>query len=183
MHVQGITGLYESANLACRRDRFTSVHGFPVERLVDGRPFGEDSMLGSALARDGKFRFAADAVVHHRVLPGSYRQLLGERRRLAGFPPLVRALPELAGQFPLGVFLSRHTVRVDVGLTGFAAVLGTRRVWPGLLAVPWLASCWKAAASRPGRPRSVRAVQLGIADLAGLVALVVGSVKARRPVL
>jgi glycosyltransferase involved in cell wall biosynthesis len=39
--VTGTTGLYETANLACRTADFAAVGGFPAKRLLTGRPFGE----------------------------------------------------------------------------------------------------------------------------------------------
>jgi glycosyltransferase involved in cell wall biosynthesis len=183
LEVSGLSGLYEGANLACRRDAFVAVGGFNPHRVVAGRPFGEDVQLGIELSRNGAARFAEAAVVHHRVMPGSYRQFIEERRRLAGFPALVREVPELRRQFVAGVFLSRRTLAVDAAVAGAVAAVSTATAWPVVASLPWLARCWQAAAERPGRPRPVRAAQLAVADLVGLGALVRGSVEAHRVVL
>lgn len=84
--VSRLTGLCETANLACRRTDFARAGGFPSRRLLSGRAFGEDVLLGAALARCGRVVHRADALVEHRVLPGSYRDFLRERYRLGGFP-------------------------------------------------------------------------------------------------
>jgi glycosyltransferase involved in cell wall biosynthesis len=183
LEVRRVTGLWECANLACRRDAFEQVGGFTTRRVVPGRPFGEDTQLGAALARRGLARYAAEAVVHHRVLPGRYRDFLEERRRLGGFPALVGEVPELRDGFPLGVFLSRRTLAVDVAVAGALIALAARSPRPAVAALPWLRRCWSAAAGRPGRPRAVRAAQVAVADLVGLGALATGSARARRIVL
>lgn len=183
LHVEGVSGLYETANLACPRAEFDAVGGFPAERLLSGRAFGEDVLVGARLARRGAVRAAPEALVHHRVLPGSYRQFLSERDRLAGFPTLVQHVPELRRRFPAGVFLSRRTLVVDVGVAGLLAGVALRRPAAAAAALPWAAQTWRAAAHRPGQPRAVRAAQLAVGDLVGLAALVRGSVRARRLVL
>jgi hypothetical protein len=183
LEVRGLTGLWECANLACRRDAFERIGGFTTHRVVPGRPFGEDTQLGAALARQGSARFAAAALVHHRVLPGSYRDFVEERRRLGGFPALVGEVPELRDRFPLGVFLSRRTLTVDVAVAGTLVALAARSKWPAVATLPWLQQCWRTAGGRPGRPRAVRTAQVAVADLIGLGALATGSARARRVVL
>jgi glycosyltransferase involved in cell wall biosynthesis len=183
LHVPAASGLYETANLACPRDAFEQAGGFPAERLLTGRAFGEDVLLGARLARAGSVRPAPEALVHHRVIPGTYRQFLSERSRLEGFPTLTRHVPELRERFLGGVFLSRRTMLTDVGVAGLVTAAAVRHPAPALTALPWLVHSWRAAARRPGRPRPVRAAQLAVADVVGLVALVRGSVRARRLVL
>ena len=183
LRVSGVSGLYETANLACPRSAFDAAGGFPAERLLSGRAFGEDVLLGARLARAGRVVAAPDALVHHRVLPGSYRQFLSERNRLAGFPALVQAVPELRESFQAGVFLSRRTATADAGIAGLVGAVALRRPLLVAAAVPWAAQCWRAAAQRPGRHRLVRAAQLGVGDVVAAAALVRGSVRARRLVL
>jgi glycosyltransferase involved in cell wall biosynthesis len=178
-----VTGLCETANLACRRESFVQVGGFPARRLLSGRAFGEDVLLGAALARHGRVVRRDEALVEHRVLPGSYREFLRERHRLGGFPLLIRALPELRQNAFLGVFLGRRTAVVDVGLLGLVAAPLLRRWWPVAAAAPWIRSCWSASAGRPGRLRAVRAAQIAVGDVVGLSGLVSGSVRARRLLL
>ena len=183
LHVAGVSGLFETANLGCRRADFLQVGGFGAQRLLSGRAFGEDVVLGSALAERGRVVHCPAALVEHRVRPGGYRDFLRERQRLEGFPHLVAAVPGLRRQLVGGLFLSRRTVTADLAAVGVLAAVAGRRVWPLLAAAPWTAACWREAAHRPGRPRPVRAAQLAAADVVGLAGLVRGSVQARRVVL
>jgi hypothetical protein len=183
LHVSGISGLFETANLGCRRADFLRAGGFRAQRLLSGRAFGEDVVLGSALAELGQVGHRPDALVEHRVLPGGYRDFLRERRRLEGFPHLVAAVPALRRELVAGLFLSRRTATADLAVVGVLAAVAGRRAWPLLAAAPWAAACWREAAHRPGRPRPVRAAQLAAADVVGLAGLATGSVRARRVVL
>lgn len=184
LSVTQLTGLYEAANLACSHDAFDAVGGFPeTGRFIGGRPFGEDVMLGHALASRGIAAFVPDALVYHRVFPGSYRQFLGERRRLRGFPALVREIPSLRRHLFGGIFLSRRTAMADLAFVALAGAAVTRRPGLALAALPWTARCWRDAAQRSERPRWLRTGQLAAADLTALAALAHGSVKARRLVL
>jgi glycosyltransferase involved in cell wall biosynthesis len=183
LDVSRLSGLYEGANLACRRAAFVEIGGFNTKRVVSGRPFGEDVQLGLELTRVGRASFAPEAVVRHRVMAGSYRQFIDERRRLAGFPALVREVPELREQLVAGLFLSRRTLTVDAAVVGAVAASATATAWPAVASIPWLARCWRAASGRPGRPRAMRAAQIAAADLIGLGALITGSARAGRVVL
>lgn len=181
--VETVTGLCETANLACRRADFLAAGGFPSRRLLTGRAFGEDVLLGAALARRGDVVLREDAVVEHRVLPGSYRDFLRERHRLGGFPLLARAVPELRSRVFAGVFLSRQTAVVDLGVAAVTTAALTRRPAVALAALPWAVASWRTAAGRPGRPRAVRAAQVAAGDAVGLAGLVEGSARARRLLL
>ncbi|MGZ6791314.1 MAG: glycosyltransferase [Mycobacteriales bacterium] len=180
LSVQRLTGLCETANLGCRTADFRAVGGFPADRLLTGRAFGEDVLLGAALAGRGAVVFAPAAQVEHRVLPGSYRDFLRERRRLRGFPLLRREVPSLAQQGFLRVFLSARTARADLGVAGLVAGAVVRSPLPVLAAAPWAVACWRSAAGRPGRPRAVRAAQVAVGDVVALAGLVEGSLRARR---
>lgn len=183
LNVTSPSGLFETANLACRRDGFIEVGGFSPRRMLTGRAFAEDAQLGAALARRGEARFRSSALVHHRVMPGTYRDLLVERTRLAGFPDLVNQVPELRRGLIGGLFLNQRTLATDTAVAAAATAVLRRRSGPLLAAAPWAMLCWRGAAGRPGKPRAVRATQIAAADLVGLAALVRGSLRARRTVL
>lgn len=183
LRVDRLTGLYETANLACPRQAFDAAGGFPAERLLSGRAFGEDVLLGHRLAAAGRPVFAPDALMRHRVVPGTYQQFLSERRRLEGFPLLVQHVPVLREQFVAGVFLSRRTAVADLGLAGIAAAALLRTPVPLVAALPWARQCWRSARGRPGKSPVVRAGQLAVGDAVAAAALVSGSVRARRLVL
>lgn len=183
VEVTAPTGLFETANLAVRRADFELAGGFRRDRLLTGRAFGEDAVLGSTIARNGRVEFQPEALVHHRVMPQTYLEFVTEHLRLAGFAGLVGEVPELRARLFGGIFLSRRTAVVDLGLVGLLAAGISRRAVPALAAIPWLMTTWRDAGGRPGRPRPVRAAQIATADLAGAVALVRGSIRARCPVL
>jgi hypothetical protein len=139
---------------------------------------------GRLVAAGGITAFRDDAVVHHRWLPGSFRDHLAQRRRLAGFPGLARRSPVLARALWRGVFLSSSTATFDAALAGAALALASRRPWWLLLALPWLRRRLPDARSkRSGRPAAARLGQLAVADLVGLASLVEGSARHRRLVL
>jgi glycosyltransferase involved in cell wall biosynthesis len=189
LDVPGPTGLYETANLAARREAIVAAGGFGGKRLLSGRAFGEDVVLGATIARDGGFRFAPGALVHHRVMPGSYGDFVRERRRLSGFPQLLRLVPELRERAFLRVFMGRRRAVTDLGIAGVVAAvvsvaLGEPLGLVALLAVlPWLRTLWRESAAYPGAPRAVRSLQLMLADVIGFGALVSGSVRSRRVLL
>jgi glycosyltransferase involved in cell wall biosynthesis len=190
LEVTSPTGLYETANLAARRTAILEAGGFAAERMLSGRAFGEDVVLGSLIARRGQLRFTVDALVHHRVMPGSYDDFLHERRRLAGFPFLVRRVPELRQHTFWRVFLSGRTAITDLAIaaviTHIVVTLVVIASWTLVLdlpTVPWLVAGWLEAEARPGRARIIRAAQLWWADLVGAGALLSGSVRARRLLL
>jgi glycosyltransferase involved in cell wall biosynthesis len=189
LDVPNPSGLYETANLAVRREAFVRAGGFGGKRLLSGRAFGEDVVLGAAVAAAGGFRFATAADMYHRVMPGTYRDFVSERRRLAGFPQLLRLVPQLRSRAYLGVFLGKRRAITDLGLLAFAvaAVLVGFGQLIGLVALlamlPWGLRLWREGFDRPGAPRAVRAMQLLVADVVGFLALVNGSLRARRLLL
>ena len=102
-----------------------------------------------------------------------------ERHRLRGFPLLRRRVPALGERAYARVFLSRRTATADLGAAGVLVALLLRRCGPLLAALPWALGCWRAAGDRPGRARPVRAAQLAVGDVVGLVGLLEGSARAR----
>ena len=188
--VQRPTALYETCNLAFDRQRFQTLGGFPTFELLSdvARGFGEDVVLGARAAREGGFAWAGDAVVRHRWIKTSYRQHLDGVRRLAGFPWLVREVPEVAEQLSAGVFLSDRTMEYDAAVAAVVAALVTRRPVLLLGTAPWLRSRVRRARSRQqlagaARPLVVGLAQEAVADTVGLAALVRGSIRHRRLVL
>lgn len=184
--IPGPTLLYETANLGVRREAFLRAGGFPKNLILTGRPFGEDVVLGAAVARLGGFEFLPEALVYHRVLPGTYRDFVWERRRLVGFPELLRRVPELEQHRYRRVFFGRRRAVTDLGIAGLvgAVVLGLVFQSPipavlALAALPWLKVAWHEAKDHPG-PRPMRALQVMVPDVLGAGALIVGSVRARR---
>jgi hypothetical protein len=74
-------------------------------------------------------------------------------------------------------------MQYDAAVAGLLAALLVRHPLPAAAALPWLRSRVASARRRGGRPVAVRLAQEAVADTVGLVALVKGSVRHRRPVL
>ena len=166
-------GLFETANLLVRRDLFAALGGFPAGlRPGGGKEMGEDVLFGWAARRSGaRVAFAADAVVLHAVFARGPRAFVDERRRLAAFPALVAAVPELrsAVLWRRG-FLSARSAAFDAALLGLLA----RRPAGAL---PYAAMV--AADARRAGPRVAAA--RAIADAVGAAALLRGSIRHRSP--
>lgn len=185
LNVAGPSPLFESANLLVRRTTFDRVGGFRrPERLslTAGRGhFGEDVVFGWSAVRAGaRVAHEPAALVHHAVFPRSAGGYLAERMRLRFFPMLVRELPELRGELPLGVFLSSRTALFDLAIAGAATAVLARRRLPLLTMAPYL---WRFIG--PGfspRPSDLkRSATFVLGDLVGMGALIHGSATHRSP--
>lgn len=186
------TWLFETCNVAYRRDDLQAVGGFASRGDAPvgphGRLVGEDALAGWAVVERGAVLvFVPRALVHHRHHPATYRQFLAEQRGRGMFPALV-------GRSPVGRqvlwrrwFLAPRTAAFDLlvlCLVGGALGGGGRHRWPWVVgALPWLRAAWREAGSRGGRPRPARLVQIAGADAVGLAALAAGSVRWRCVVL
>ncbi|HEV2814607.1 MAG TPA: glycosyltransferase family A protein, partial [Solirubrobacteraceae bacterium] len=123
VHVRDAHGLFETANLLCRRELFDRLGGF--ERWLvpdDGKELGEDVLFGWRARRAGaRIAFAADAVVRHAVFPRGAHGFVAERARLAAFPALAKRMPELRGTvLHRRAFLSERSLAFDAALAGLA---------------------------------------------------------------
>jgi glycosyltransferase involved in cell wall biosynthesis len=178
-------GLYECASLFVRRDAFDAVGGFEdwLEARL-GKPLAEDAWLGWRIRRAGmRTAFRDGALVHHAVFDRDAGGFVAERRRLVYFPPIAAKMPEVRRtMFFARLFLSRRTAAFDAAAAGAVIALVTRRRGPLLVAVPWLAMIGRVALRWRCRAPVV-AVAEAAADAVGAASLVVGSVRARTPVL
>lgn len=183
--VRPLSGLWETCNLGVRASVFAELGGFPVRAALRraARGFGEDVLLGAAVARRAGGVAAPAAVVRHRWLPGSYRDHVAGRRRLVGFPMLVREEPELRERLWSRWFLTRRTATVDLALGALVTARLTRRPVAAVAALPWLATAARDARDRPGRPFGWRLAQVLVADLVAAASLAEGSVRHRTPLL
>ena len=193
LSIRGESALFETANLALRREVAERVGGFEPFTPVAGQPglrptveeghFGEDAVFGWRARRTGaQTAFAPDAVVHHAVFPRGPRAYIAEHWRRRFFPALVREVPELRSRFVLGVFLTRESALFDLAVAGLCASALSRRRAPLLAALPYLADRleWRNPVDESVMRRNLAVVA---GDLVGLAALVRGSVAARRAVL
>lgn len=178
-------GLYETANLAVRRELFDALGGF--ESILTPRrgiELGEDVWFGWRARRSGAVTtFASGATVRHVVFPRGPRAYVAERLRLRFFPELARRVPELRDGFlHRRWFLSPRTLRFDAALTGLVLAATLRRGLPLLAAGPYARTAWRQARDSGRRDLPVvLAVQVA-ADVVGAAALLVGSVRSRTPV-
>lgn len=173
-------GLYESCNIAYRREALESVGGFDESfgTRFGGRPFGEDTDLAWRVRRAGwSSAFAADAVVRHHVFPGTFRDSLREEWRRGRFPYLVGAIPELRDLLPAGRWaLRRQSPWAQLALVGCGVALRSPKVG-AVLAAPYAA--WLVTRTRSPRAAARQAVL----DAAASAALVAGSLRHRHLLL
>ena len=195
LHITSESPLFETANLAVRRDVVERVGGFvPFAPTSDGtrtglRPaveqghFGEDAVFGWTARRLGaRTAFVPEALVHHAVFPRGERGYLAERWRLRFFPALVREVPELRTRLTLRYFLAEHTALFDLALASTAIAVASRRGLPLAGTLPYLARRvrWRRAWRRSVARRNAAVVA---GDAVGFAALVRGSAAARRLLL
>jgi glycosyltransferase involved in cell wall biosynthesis len=181
--VVGESGLYETANLFVRRDRFESVGGF--EDFVGariGKPLAEDVWLGWRARRAGaRTTFSSDALVHHAVTPRGPEGYVAERMRLTYFPAIARRVPELRRTLFFGRwFITRRSAAFDLAAAGLVAAVVKRSPLPLAAAVPYAVSI--ARYGRRWRSARVAAVEVA-ADAVGFGALASGSARSLTLVL
>jgi glycosyltransferase involved in cell wall biosynthesis len=185
-------GLYETANIAYDTRAFRSVGGFDEQlaaQVADvlgprfGRyPFGEDTDLAWRVRRTGAAtRFAVHALVHHHVFPPDVPYLMRRSVLAAGFPLLVREVPELRRVFLTGrTVLGRHRLEFLLAVAGTAAAVRDPRALALVAPYAW----GLVRPLRPGRRARLQAAPVLVArDVVETVALGVGSVRARSVVL
>ena len=179
------SGLYETCNLGFTREAFLAADGFQLLSALGRAPrgFGEDVLLGVAVARASSFAWTPSAVVRHRWLPGTFRDHLAGRRRLSGFPLLVREVPALRSQLWGRWFLTRRTASFDAAVLGVVLIAATRRRRALLALTPWLAIVVPEARRSGRRLAARRLAQAGVADATAAASLVAGSIRHRSIVL
>jgi glycosyltransferase involved in cell wall biosynthesis len=187
-------GTYPTANLFLRRDVALETGGFDESfgRNILGRPvWGWDSDLAWRIRRRGyRARFRRAALTYMEVFPLTPKAWLLEGWRSVVLPTLVRRIPELGRHILLNrVFAHQGTLLFDLALVGAVLAVVKRRRWP-LLAVGYWALWWASHIAKqdmwpPQRwPRlGIKLSLLALRQAVMLAALLVGSYRARRPVL
>jgi len=195
-------GFYQTANLFVRRETFDAVGGFrdwalerPHRRLAtpDRRrargartPIGEDTLFAWSARRLGaRSAFAADALVHHAVVPGTVSDDMADRwhwaRDMAGLVALVPELREC--QLHRRVFFNAWTAQFDLAAAGLLAAALARRPAPLLAGLPYGLRLAREA-RRYDRYRALRfMVGMPAVEAVTLAGLITGSVAWRSLVL
>ena len=183
-------GLFESCNIAYRREVLEAVGGFdesfgrefsrkPSPRSKNRLPLGEDTDLGWRVRRAGwRAAFAEDAVVRHAVFPGRFADSVREEWRKRQFPYVVRHIPELRDAFPRGRwFLRRQSPSAQLALVGgLLTIFGRRapvRLFGAVLTAPYVRWVLRR------EPTLGLAARQAVRDAVGSAALVAGSVQQR----
>ena len=200
--VEDHSGFYQTANLFVRRDTFDAVGGFrdwALERAgrrrwaADRRrgramrtPIGEDTLFAwTALRQGARSAFAADAVVHHAVVPGGIRDEIADRWHWArDMPGLVRLVPELRRR-PLyrRLFFNICSAQFDQALVALVlAVLVRRRLWL-VGCVPYLRRVVQESARYELPEAAAYVLGMPVVDGATCGALLLGSAEWRSLVL
>lgn len=186
------TPFFETCNVAYRRAAFERVGGFdgsdPLLNPRSGRAFGEDACLAWSVVRSGGgSAFLDAAVVQHRCIEVPFGRWLLDIAHVHGFPGLARRSGLVDRWLWRRVFLSRTTAEFDLALVGVVVtLLSRRRVWPALLALPWLRRRAREARNASGGNRLdlIRILAgYGIGDLVMCARLVQGSARYHKLVL
>jgi glycosyltransferase involved in cell wall biosynthesis len=192
---RGGEGLFATCNMLYRRDAYERAGGF--DRGASGRwrfrpdehsqglGFGEDVLLGWRVSRTGRMAVAEKAVVRHAVMQPPLRELFSRSWQVGAFPALIREIPELRRTLLRSRVFLQTKDRVPFYVAVAAALVGALPV--SFVALGWWAANvakrvlrfwdepkWKRAAVFP--------IELAL-DATAALALIVGSVRARTPVL
>jgi glycosyltransferase involved in cell wall biosynthesis len=181
----GRSGLFETANLLIRRPLFERLGGFEDWLHAGlGKPLAEDVWLGWRARRAGaRIAYREEALVHHAVFRRRPLEYASERARLVYFPDIVAKIPELRGELLFARwFLNRRTAAFDLAAAGLVLAARRRSALPAVAAAPYILQL--ARAVKGWRRLAPRVAAVGvIADATGAIALLVGSIRRRTPVL
>lgn len=187
VRVEGLSGLWETANLFALTGAVRAVGGFEAWLHPRGsKELGEDVWLGWRLRRAGaRAAFAPEALVAHAVLRRGPVGFVAERARLRFFPVMVARVPELRRSFLWrGRFLTPRSAAFDLAALGLALAGMRRDLSSCLLAVaagvPYARHVLAEARGGGRRPRAGRLSVLVAADAVGALALLAGGLRARR---
>lgn len=167
------TGLYETCNIAYRRQALEVVGGFDEGLARSWGHFGEDVELAWRVKRAGwESRFVEAATVEHHVFDVSLISVIGRQWACRRFPALVKRVPELRAQLPGGRwFLRSHGPWVQLALLGLLISIRSPRAG-AVMSTPYL--LWLLR--NVGLTKAPRQVLL---DLVTSAALLQGSLESR----
>jgi len=184
-------GLFPTCNIVVRRSSYDRAGGFDSSagerwrfRRSDraaGLGFGEDTVLGWAIARTGRVEFVEDMLVHHHVFPPDLRETLGRSWQMGAFPALVREVPELRRTLVRRGVLWGTRSRVPLYVT-LAAILTRRAGLVGGAATWWVLHRYRRSVRKRGLAPLDEALAVPpqlLIDVVQAAALTSGSVRAR----
>jgi glycosyltransferase involved in cell wall biosynthesis len=192
--VSRLDGLYATCNVFYRREAFDRAGGF--DRTAGQRlgfrsdpsmrdlGFGEDTLLGWRVARSGRAIFDDRAVVRHHVFAADLRESLYRAWVGGGFPTLIREVPELRETFLWRRLFVADAGRVPLYAALLLALTGRRRS-ALIAAVAWCGYRGRQVmTTEPVRKRwPLATAHVCALDAVSAVALAIGSLRARTPVL
>lgn len=172
---------FPTSNMAYRRALLDKLGGFSEEFTGPGCA-GEDTDLGWRCLEAGHtVAFAPEAVVHHEVWPGSFRQAFREANRRAMVVLVVKRHPAIRRLAYRRIFYKRAHARAAALLVAAGALLLVRR-WLPVVAAGGAVATYVARTRSDGRPAAQRAlhvVQVFGVDVAELAAFARASARYR----
>ena len=187
--------LYPTCNMIYTRNAYEAAGGFDEQAAARlgfrwggrarGLGFGEDALLAWRARRSGaRVEYEPRAVVEHAVFAPDIRESLSRTMVVAAFPALLREVPELCPQLLRRGFLFGPRSRAPFYLTVSLAALRRPRL-AGASLLWWAACRARDLRGAPvGRKRKLVLLPAEMAMDAGTgLALVLGSIRARKPVL
>ncbi len=195
----GLEGLYPTCNVVYRRDAFDRAGrfdgdagrrwGFRPDRRSKGDGFGEDTLLAWRVVRDGgTAAYVEEAIVEHAVFPPDGKDVLSRTARVAAFPAMIKEIPELRPTLVRWGWQLGQRTRLPTYATFVALPLAVALGQPLLLALPvawWMVLRLQELRRFPiswSRRLRILPVEMGI-DVITAISLVIGTVKARYPIL
>lgn len=178
-------GLYETANLFVRRSLFDRLGGFEDWLPARGKQLAEDLWFGWRARRAGaRIAFCRHVLVDHAVFPRGGLAYAAERGRLVYFPAIAAKMPELRETlFFRRFWISRRSAMFDLAVLGAVAAGRARSPWPLVACLPY-ARMVALNAGRWGGRRLARIALVDVAaDVFGALALFIGSLRSRSPLL
>ncbi len=191
----GGEGLFATCNMFYTRTAYDSAGGFDkgadtrwrfrADEHAQGLGFGEDSLLGWRVARTGVVKVAEKAIVRHAVSKPPLKEQFSRAWQVGAFPALIREIPELRDTLLKRRLFLQSRDRLPLYAAGAAFLVRRRRpAWFFLGA--WAALLTDGITRRSSEPAAERIAALPIEaaiEVTKAVALVVGSLRSRTPVL
>jgi glycosyltransferase involved in cell wall biosynthesis len=174
--IPGVTGWYETCNIAYRRSLLEAMDGFD-ERF---RQSGEDTDLAlRSLEHGARFAWIDEAVVEHERSTVTFKQILRARRQNVSLAQLLARHPGYRDRLVLGVFWRPGHIRVLGGLAALVFGRLLHPIVPLLVALGWASWKGRRYIDAPVPRRVALGAGDAVADVYEVAMTVRGSVEAR----